>query len=158
MPTDACVVFYNCKGCGAKLKPLPGSCCVFCSYGSVPCPPIQEGVEPCLPLIAAEVKREVHGIIEFRNGAALEVTTNDARLIRGRSALAVIATEACHWRTDADFASSDAEVLAAARPSMAMTPGGGPMVLSSTPQHRKSGVMFNRYNEIWGNDDTNEIV
>ena len=47
MPTDACVVFYNCKGCGAKLKPLPGSCCVFCSYGSVPCPPIQGGVEPC---------------------------------------------------------------------------------------------------------------
>ena len=47
MPTDACVAFYDCKGCGATLKPLPGSCCVFCSYGSVPCPPIQEGVEPC---------------------------------------------------------------------------------------------------------------
>jgi hypothetical protein len=47
MPTDACVFFYDCKGCGEKLKPLPGSCCVFCSYGSVPCPPIQEDVEPC---------------------------------------------------------------------------------------------------------------
>ena len=47
MPTDACVAFYDCKGCGATLKPLPGSCCVFCSYGSVPCPPMQEGVEPC---------------------------------------------------------------------------------------------------------------
>jgi hypothetical protein len=47
MPTDACVAFYDCKGCGERLKPLPGSCCVFCSYGSVPCPPIQEGVEPC---------------------------------------------------------------------------------------------------------------
>ena len=47
MPTDACVVFYDCKGCGETLKPLPGSCCVFCSYGSVPCPPIQEGAEPC---------------------------------------------------------------------------------------------------------------
>jgi hypothetical protein len=41
------VFFYDCKGCGERLKPLPGSCCVFCSYGSVPCPPIQEGVEPC---------------------------------------------------------------------------------------------------------------
>jgi ribosomal protein L37AE/L43A len=42
MPTDACQFFYVCKGCGEKLKPLPGDCCVFCSYGSVPCPPIQE--------------------------------------------------------------------------------------------------------------------
>ena len=41
MPTDACQFFYDCKGCGARLKPKPGDCCVFCSYGSVPCPPIQ---------------------------------------------------------------------------------------------------------------------
>ncbi len=31
----------ECAGCGTKLKPKPGDCCVFCSYGSVPCPPIQ---------------------------------------------------------------------------------------------------------------------
>jgi hypothetical protein len=43
MPTDACQWFYECKGCGALLKPLPGDCCVFCSYGTVPCPPIQTG-------------------------------------------------------------------------------------------------------------------
>src|SRR4029450_1394814 len=47
MPANACVAFYDCKGCGKTLKPLPGSCCVFCSYGAVPCPPIQQGVEPC---------------------------------------------------------------------------------------------------------------
>ena len=38
MPTDACQFFYVCKGCGETLKPLPGDCCVFCSYGTVPCP------------------------------------------------------------------------------------------------------------------------
>ena len=43
MPTDACQFFYDCKGCGERLKPLPGDCCVFCSYGSVRCPPIQAG-------------------------------------------------------------------------------------------------------------------
>src|SRR5664279_666379 len=43
MPTDACQFFYDCKGCGQRLKPKPGDCCVFCSYGSVPCPPIQAG-------------------------------------------------------------------------------------------------------------------
>jgi hypothetical protein len=41
MPTNACRVFYECTGCGAELRPRPGDCCVFCSYGSVPCPPIQ---------------------------------------------------------------------------------------------------------------------
>jgi hypothetical protein len=42
MPTDACQFFYDCTGCGTRLKPEAGDCCVFCSYGSVPCPPIQE--------------------------------------------------------------------------------------------------------------------
>ena len=41
MPTDACVFFYECKGCHKRLKPSAGDCCVFCSYGSVKCPPIQ---------------------------------------------------------------------------------------------------------------------
>lgn len=41
MPTDACQFFYECKGCGTLLRPRPGDCCVFCSYGSVPCPPKQ---------------------------------------------------------------------------------------------------------------------
>jgi hypothetical protein len=41
MPTDACLYFYECKGCGVLLKPNPGDCCVFCSFGSAPCPPIQ---------------------------------------------------------------------------------------------------------------------
>jgi hypothetical protein len=42
MPTDACQFFYDCKGCGALLRPKPGDCCVFCSYGDIPCPPIQQ--------------------------------------------------------------------------------------------------------------------
>ena len=41
MPTDACLFFYACKGCGEELRPLKGDCCVFCSFGSAPCPPIQ---------------------------------------------------------------------------------------------------------------------
>jgi hypothetical protein len=41
MPTDACLFFYQCTGCGARLQPKPGDCCVFCSYGTVKCPPMQ---------------------------------------------------------------------------------------------------------------------
>jgi len=42
MPHDACLFFYECSACGALLKKKDGNCCVFCSYGSVPCPPVQE--------------------------------------------------------------------------------------------------------------------
>jgi len=28
MPTDACQYFYDCRGCGAVLKPKAGDCCV----------------------------------------------------------------------------------------------------------------------------------
>ena len=42
MPTNACLYFHECAGCGALLKPEAGDCCVFCSYGDVPCPPIQQ--------------------------------------------------------------------------------------------------------------------
>ncbi|HEX6265388.1 MAG TPA: GDCCVxC domain-containing (seleno)protein [Burkholderiales bacterium] len=41
MPADACLFFYDCKGCGIVLRPKPGDCCVFCSYGTVRCPPMQ---------------------------------------------------------------------------------------------------------------------
>jgi len=41
MPTDACVFFHECAGCHTLLRPKAGDCCVFCSFGSVPCPPIQ---------------------------------------------------------------------------------------------------------------------
>ncbi|HXV30308.1 MAG TPA: GDCCVxC domain-containing (seleno)protein [Sinorhizobium sp.] len=42
MPTDACLYSYACKGCGLLIRPKEGDCCVFCSYGSLPCPPMQE--------------------------------------------------------------------------------------------------------------------
>jgi hypothetical protein len=42
MPVDACQYYYDCKGCGSLLRPNPGDCCVYCSFGSVPCPPIQK--------------------------------------------------------------------------------------------------------------------
>ncbi|MDO6721367.1 GDCCVxC domain-containing (seleno)protein [Psychrosphaera sp. 1_MG-2023] len=47
MPTNACQWFYECQDCHVLLKPLKGDCCVFCSYGTVKCPPIQEGQNCC---------------------------------------------------------------------------------------------------------------
>jgi hypothetical protein len=47
MPTDACLFFFDCARCGARLKPKPGDCCVFCSYGSVRCPSVQAARACC---------------------------------------------------------------------------------------------------------------
>ena len=44
MPLDACQWVYECKYCGELLKLKQGDCCVFCSYGSVPCPS-KQGME-----------------------------------------------------------------------------------------------------------------
>lgn len=41
MPTNACQFFYECEKCKTRLRPLEGDCCVYCSYGTVKCPPIQ---------------------------------------------------------------------------------------------------------------------
>lgn len=46
MPLDACLFFHRCNFCGALVRPKEGDCCVFCSYGSVPCPPMQESRQP----------------------------------------------------------------------------------------------------------------
>lgn len=41
MKTDSCLFFYKCDSCEKLLKPKDGDCCVFCSYGTVKCPPVQ---------------------------------------------------------------------------------------------------------------------
>lgn len=47
MPIDACQYFYECENCKSVLKPKKGDCCVYCSYGSVICPPRQEQNKCC---------------------------------------------------------------------------------------------------------------
>ncbi|MDZ4079743.1 MULTISPECIES: GDCCVxC domain-containing (seleno)protein [Hydrocarboniphaga] len=47
MPADACQFFYECSDCKTLLRPTAGDCCVFCSFGSVKCPPIQQQSRCC---------------------------------------------------------------------------------------------------------------
>lgn len=41
MPANSCQYFYECENCHEILKPKAGDCCVYCSFGSVKCPPVQ---------------------------------------------------------------------------------------------------------------------
>ena len=47
MPTDACQFSWECPACHALIRPKAGDCCVYCSYGTVPCPPVQENGSGC---------------------------------------------------------------------------------------------------------------
>lgn len=47
MPTDACQWFYECESCHVVLRPKTGDCCVFCSYGTRQCPPVQMAARHC---------------------------------------------------------------------------------------------------------------
>ena len=47
MPTNACQYFYECENCKKILKPIGKDCCVYCSYGTVACPPIQLNENCC---------------------------------------------------------------------------------------------------------------
>lgn len=64
MPVDACQFFHECNGCHTLLRPTSGDCCVFCSFGTVPCPPMQVGSEDsprasCCAPVPREAVRDV---------------------------------------------------------------------------------------------------
>lgn len=42
MPLNSCLHIYECEKCDELLKPKNNNECIFCSYGSITCPPMQE--------------------------------------------------------------------------------------------------------------------
>jgi hypothetical protein len=108
------------------------------------------------PLLGTTVKNMTDDEIAFNNGAELQIVTNDAALIRGRSAIAILGSEAAHWR-DESSTNSDEEVIGAALPSLAMCPDGGLLALASSV-HRKRGYCYTRFQASFGNDKSDEIV
>ena len=50
MQDDRCIFFWECPQCHTLLRPQPGDCCVFCSYGDAKCPPAHLGECGCQPV------------------------------------------------------------------------------------------------------------
>jgi hypothetical protein len=107
-------------------------------------------------LLKPVVTRQTTDRIELQSGAVLEVATNDARTIRGRTVIALLGDEASHWKSDGESESSDEEVVAAASPGMATVPGGGWLLLGSTT-YRKKGLMYRKFAELHGNDTAADL-
>jgi hypothetical protein len=108
-----------------------------------------------VPMLAALVTRATEQRIEFKNGSVLEIATNDASLVRGRSAIGILGTEVSYWPTEGS--DSDEEVIAAATPSMAMTPSPGGLLMMASSVYRRDGYMFQQWKELHGNDDAEDI-
>ena len=109
-----------------------------------------------VPSLAREVVRDTGEEVAFRNGASLEIASNDASLVRGRSAIAVLGSECCHWKTSEFATSSDEEVVSAAGHSMAMCPDHGLLALGSSV-HRARGYMHRKWTELYGNDAASDL-
>jgi hypothetical protein len=109
------------------------------------------------PMLRREVVRQTNDVLEFRNGASLEIATNDAKLVRGRSAIAVFGSEVCYWQTAEHSASSDEEVVSAALPSLSMCPDGGLLALWSSV-HRKRGYAWRKFKQCHGVDNADDLV
>ena len=67
MPIDACQWFYDCSHCGVLLKPKSGDCCVYCSYATVPCPPVQ-ATNGCGSSTAGRDQSNPAGLTDSGNG------------------------------------------------------------------------------------------
>jgi hypothetical protein len=42
MPVDVWQWYYECRQCHALVSITEDDCCIFCSYGDIPCPAIQK--------------------------------------------------------------------------------------------------------------------
>ncbi len=42
LPTEVCLISYDCDSCKKTIHPEDGDCCVFCSHGDHECPSMAE--------------------------------------------------------------------------------------------------------------------
>jgi len=75
MPLDACQFFLDCPVCLQLIRPKPGDCCVFCSYGDAKCPPRQGGCcdEPGPSTVADTERLSIRRLAEGDAGFILDL-------------------------------------------------------------------------------------
>ena len=99
MPTNACVVVHECATCHTSIRKTSGDCCVFCSYGSVPCPPVQGGDACCAPTNPKILQEAIKASRMSSDRFAIEVLAIDpqrlALLLAGERPLFAAARALC---------------------------------------------------------------
>lgn len=104
-----------------------------------------------VPMLRALIARETADGVELTTGVAIEVHTASTKTTRGYSLLACICDELAFWRTDADSADPDVEILNAIRPALASVPGS--MLLCISSPYARRGALWEAYRAHYGQDD-----
>jgi hypothetical protein len=106
------------------------------------------GAFESVALLAELVANETKESLELTNGIEIVVRAASYRGLRGITAIAVIADEACFWHSeDSGSANSDTEIIGAVMPSLATT--GGLLVIISSP-YSKRGEAYQIFAKNFG--------
>ena len=99
-----------------------------------------------IPYLKRMVTNETINGLELSNGVDIVVATNDYRSVRGRAVALAILDEVAYWRDDRSTA-PDTETYNAIVPGT-MTVGG--MIIGISSPHKKSGLLYERWREHYG--------
>jgi hypothetical protein len=108
-----------------------------------------------IPALKAMVTAVTNDSIDLCNSVSIEVHSNSFRAVRGRSILCAVLDECAFFR-DENFASPDVEVDAALSPGLARVSGSMKILISSV--HKRSGLLYNRYRDFYGVDNSDILV
>jgi hypothetical protein len=106
------------------------------------------GLLESTPILSQYLADRTADTLRLTTGIDLEVRSASFRRLRGMTSVAVLADEACFWRSD-ESANPDTEILTAARPSLATTKG--PLVVISSP-YAQRGAVWDAYTRHYGPD------
>jgi hypothetical protein len=101
------------------------------------------------------VTRETADGLETSTGAEIVVQTNSFRAVRGRSIALAIGDEVAYWLSETS-ATPDVETYGAIVPGMATIPGA--MFVGISSPYRRSGLLYDKWRESYGQDDDEVLV
>jgi len=99
-----------------------------------------------IPYLKRMVTNETINGLELSNGVDIVVATNDYRSVRGRAVALAILDEVAYWRDDRSVA-PDTETYNAIVPGTVTVSG---MIIGISSPHRKSGLLYERWREHYG--------
>jgi hypothetical protein len=103
-----------------------------------------------IPLLAGMLERETQFGFELNNRVDITIITNNFRSIRGRAVLLAIFDECAFYRDESSSA-PDEELYRAITPALAsLAPGS--MIIGISSPYRKSGLLFKKFKQHFGQD------
>jgi hypothetical protein len=103
-----------------------------------------------IPVLAGMLQRETQWGFELTNRVDIVIVTNNFRSIRGRAVLLAIFDEVAFYKDETSGA-SDEELYRAITPALAsLSPGA--MIIGISSPYRKSGLLWNKYRQHFGQD------